>query len=609
MKEHKKPEAETAVESTEEQEEMGLGFGSNADRLSQLHRGPRYDVDGDGTVSEADGTMIMRYQFGFRGDALTNGFATQIAAADIGSYIGELEKDGDLDVTGEGKSDPLTDGLLIQRHILGYKGSELTQGALPKEATRSSLADIDAFLSVRSGKPTSTSESSSISPQVPALDASNTEAKSQNKDSVPSAALPSLDQSQVDSQQATQSNTTSKQDTAAPNSSNTAPEICSVYTRSTEVMYDEESVDVYFNARDAQWDPLDWNYSWSGAISDKGEEKNTPWIKLSFNIPELGMIAKDSFTITATVRDPGGLTDTESIKIDVIGEEIKTWEVLFDNEDAQQSQRVDLIGDRRRREEDERRRREEAERRRRRSDPLVFDLDKDGVLDTATGSHLADGNIDGETVLFDIDPSRSSWAFVSSTDIPGLDAPALPNGRAVYEDGTRDIIGGNGQWRAQQSNGNFTHAKAKLYNSAGEWVGEWTRQDNNSYDYYWGSRADAERTEWLKKGTNDGFLVWDHNGNGIIDDNTEMMSEFDREGNEVFANGYEKLRHYFDKDNDGVIQGNELNGLMFWVDSNADAQTDAGELKTLDQYGITHIQIPEEGQLTSTSTIGKKPTK
>ena len=57
------------------------------------------------------------------------------------------------------------------------------------------------------------------------------------------------------------------------------------------------------------------------------------------------MIAGDSFTVSATVRDPGGLTDTESLKIDVIGEEIQTWEVLFDNADAQTSERVDLRGD------------------------------------------------------------------------------------------------------------------------------------------------------------------------------------------------------------------------------------------------------------------------
>ena len=41
-------------------------------------------------------------------------------------------------------------------------------------------------------------------------------------------------------------------------------------------------------------------------------------------------------------------------------------------------------------------------------------------------------------------------------------------------------------------------------------------------------------------------MVWDKNGNGIIDDNTEMMSEFDANGNKVFQNGFEKLAYYFD---------------------------------------------------------------
>jgi hypothetical protein len=72
----------------------------------------------------------------------------------------------------------------------------------------------------------------------------------------------------------------------------------------------------------------------------------------------------------------------------------------------------------------------------------------------------------------------------------------------------------------------------------------------------------------------------------------------------VFANGYEKLRHYFDKDEDGTIKGSELEGLMFWVDSNADAQTDAGELVPLSDYGITQIEIPELGTLESEATIG-----
>ena len=91
------------------------------------------------------------------------------------------------------------------------------------------------------------------------------------------------------------------------------------------------------------------------------------------------------------------------------------------------------------------------------------------------------------------------------------------------------------------------------------------------------------------------LLVWDHNGNGVIDD-TEMMSEYDVDGNFAFANGYEKLRHYFDKDEDGVIKGAELSEPMFWVDSNADAQTDTGEPVPLSDYGITQIEIPVEGE-------------
>ena len=35
------------------------------------------------------------------------------------------------------------------------------------------------------------------------------------------------------------------------------------------------------------------------------------------------------------------------------------------------------------------------------------------------------------------------------------------------------------------------------------------------------------------------------------------MSEYDTDGNYVFDNGYEKLRHHFDKDGDGVIKGTE----------------------------------------------------
>ena len=100
-------------------------------------------------------------------------------------------------------------------------------------------------------------------------------------------------------------------------------------------------------------------------------------------------------------------------------------------------------------------------------------------------------------------------------------------------------------------------------------------------------------------------MVWDINGNGKIDSNTEMMSEFDAEGNKVFQNGFEKLAHYFDNDNNGVIEGAELSELKFWVDD-GDAKTEKGELRELSEFGIQRITIPKKGELTSTTTALKE---
>ncbi|HCH61361.1 MAG TPA: hypothetical protein DFR83_01055, partial [Deltaproteobacteria bacterium] len=373
------------------------------------------------------------------------------------------------------------------------------------------------------------------------------------------------------------------------------PEIKSVWTRSTTPMFDE-TPNIYFNGADRYWEDLSWTWEVSGAHTDKGTDAGpTPWISVGVNIPEAGMVAGDTFRVSATVRDPRGNHASDSIDLEVAGIPMKTWEVFFDNEDAQTSERVDLVGTRRAAEEAVRQA----------SDPLIFDLDMDGLLGTATGESLANGQLDGETVHFDIDPERSSWGFVSSSDVPGLDAPAVPNGRVVYQNGDTENIGSDGRWEPQTSGGGWAHQRAEIYSAGNEWVAEWVAVGDDEYDYFWGNRMDVEVTEWLQKGTGDGFLVWDHNGNGVIDDNTEMMSEYDVDGNFAFANGYEKLRHYFDKDEDGMIKGAELNGLLFWVDSNADAQTDAGELVPLSDYGITEIEIPVEGELSSEATVGQ----
>ena len=175
---------------------------------------------------------------------------------------------------------------------------------------------------------------------------------------------------------------------------------------------------------------------------------------------------------------------------------------------------------------------------------------------------------------------------MSSTFRPGNGAPALPRGYAQYENGSKVNIGNDGVWFEDTSKGN----KTKLYDATGEWVGEWV--NGKKPQYYYGDRKDKERTQWLKGGSGDGFLVWDHNKDGLITDNTELMSEYAKDGSKAFAHGYEKLAFYFDKDKNGIIEGSELNGLNFWVDD-GDALTQAGELKSLSEYGITKIVIPD----------------
>ena len=214
---------------------------------------------------------------------------------------------------------------------------------------------------------------------------------------------------------------------------------------------------------------------------------------------------------------------------------------------------------------------------------------------------LGVNSVEGDMVLFDLDPNKSSWSDASEDLRPGMAnntvIPRHPGGRVVYDSGQEETIPESGVWMEDPSKGD----RAKIYNTAGEWVAEWVNGEPATY--YYGVREDREMTQWLA-GNGDGMLVWDHNGNGIIDDSTELMSEFDKDGNVAFADGYEKIAHYFDHNQDGVVRDGEMDGLMLWVDD-GDAKTEAGELRSLQEYGIMYINIPQNGEWSSTvGTLG-----
>jgi Ca2+-binding RTX toxin-like protein len=93
----------------------------------------------------------------------------------------------------------------------------------------------------------------------------------------------------------------------------------------------------------------------------------------------------------------------------------------------------------------------------------------------------------------------------------------------------------------------------------------------------------AEHTGWLR-GT-DGFLVRDANGNGRIEDITEMF------GN-ASTGGFDMLAGY-DSNGDGIISAADVSfaQIQVWQDADQDGLTDAGELKSLAALGIVSISL------------------
>ena len=111
------------------------------------------DVDANGKQTPlTDGLLIIRHLFGFTGTALTQGAVDlqgqRRQAEDITAYLNENLST--LDIDDSGKTAPLTDGLLIIRYLFGFTDSALLTGAIGDSATRKTAADITGYLQAMS---------------------------------------------------------------------------------------------------------------------------------------------------------------------------------------------------------------------------------------------------------------------------------------------------------------------------------------------------------------------------------------------------------------------------------------------------------------------------
>ena len=109
----------------------------------------------------------------------------------------------------------------------------------------------------------------------------------------------------------------------------------------------------------------------------------------------------------------------------------------------------------------------------------------------------------------------------------------------------------------------------------------------------------AEKTGWI--GADDGFLVIDKNGNGRIDDITEM---FGAPG----VSAFEELAELDAVENGGNADGfltlddAAFSELQVWRDLDQDGSTDAGELFGLDELDIVSISTTGDGVESITPT-------
>ncbi len=101
----------------------------------------RVDADASANYEAfADGLLALRHLLGLRGGALVNGATADNAmrtdSAALAAWFDDMRPVFDID--GDGQTDATTDGVLLLRYLLGFRGAVLTANALAVGATRDS---------------------------------------------------------------------------------------------------------------------------------------------------------------------------------------------------------------------------------------------------------------------------------------------------------------------------------------------------------------------------------------------------------------------------------------------------------------------------------------
>ncbi len=124
-------------DSTESADSDGDSVGDNADNCPSLSNLDQTNTDGDAEGDACDS------------DDDNDGFSDDQEELDGTNPLNRFScKTGcfSFDVDGNSEAKPLTDGLLVIRHLFGFSGESLTSGAVSGEASRGSSEAIAGYL-------------------------------------------------------------------------------------------------------------------------------------------------------------------------------------------------------------------------------------------------------------------------------------------------------------------------------------------------------------------------------------------------------------------------------------------------------------------------------
>ncbi|AGF76989.1 hypothetical protein UWK_00404 [Desulfocapsa sulfexigens DSM 10523] len=108
----------------------------------------------------------------------------------------------------------------------------------------------------------------------------------------------------------------------------------------------------------------------------------------------------------------------------------------------------------------------------------------------------------------------------------------------------------------------------------------------------WNRDTIAESSGWVA--ADDGFLVYDHNHDGAVTRADELMLKEYLPGATTDLEGLQA----FDSNNDGIFSKEDAAWSDFgiWQDKNSNGISDEGEFKTLDDAGISDIELKSDGK-------------